>query len=208
MSADALDWIVRANMDSDLYQFSAEKHFDNAANPEALANRWEKGLHTYFTQALAAAAADNFKRKRSLQAFGKASHALADFYAHTDWIEMYAAHGEADKLAPFTGSAFPTHLLPPELSSGFFNLRYGLDGCPGKSGSYHPPHPYHHCHAVIAKDYPDKDHGAELAPDGRKYFEIAISSATRATRILWEEFQACLTDKYSPETYHKLAWDQ
>jgi len=208
MSATALDWIIRANLDSDLYQFSAEKHFDNAANPQALFKRWEKGLHTYFLQAIDAAAPENYNRKRSLKAFGKASHAQADFYAHTDWIEMNAANGEADKLAPFTGSIFHIHLLPPDLSSGFFNLRYGLDGCPGKSGSYNPPHPYRHCHAVIAKDYPDKGHGAEPAPDGRKYFEIAMASATRTTRLLWEEYQTLITEKIGLEAFQKLAWGQ
>lgn len=208
MDTTALDWIIRANLDSDLYQFNAEKHFDNAANPQVLAKRWEKGLHTYFMQALDSAMPNHFNRKRSLQAFGKASHAQADFYAHTDWIEMHAATGDADILAPFTGSVFHTHLLPLDLSSGYFSLRYGLDGCPKKSGSYHAPHPYRHCHAVIAKDYPDKGHGAEVAPDGRKYFEIAMSSAIRATHNLWAELQAIITDKFGPEVIRKLAWDQ
>jgi len=206
MNPKALDWIVRANLNSDFIQWRPEKHFDNASCPEVLADRWKQGLHAYFEQAIAVASPGKTNRRRSLSSFGRASHALADFYAHTDWVEIHVNLGEADRLAPFTGSVFSIHLLPPQLSSGFFSLRFGLDGCPCKDGVYIPPPPHIHCHAAIAKDDPDKGHGAELSPEGRTYFEIAQSLAIRATLALWEEFQTRLTQTYGPEVCRLLAW--
>jgi hypothetical protein len=207
LNAQALDRVVRSNLesDSDFHQLDAKRHFDNAADVPMLAHRWEKGLHAWFLQALSLAAPGRFNGKRSLSAFGMASHALADFYAHTDWIEIHAALGDPDKLAPFTGSAFPVELFPAQLSSGYFSLRYGLDGCPGRHGSFQPPRPFRHCHATISKDYPDRDHGAELSPDGRNYFEIAISSSVRATRALWEEYKTLLTRAYGPDHFQRIA---
>jgi hypothetical protein len=206
MSAEALKWIVSANLASDLSPLVPEKHFDNAADRQMLAKRWQKGLHTYLNQACAAITQGKINRRRSLQAFGKASHALADFYAHTDWVELHAALGQPDLLAPLLQNTFPIDLFPVGLSSGFFSLRYGLNGCPVCQGVFKAPPPYHYCHAQIAKDYPDKEHGAERAPDGRTYFEIAFNSAKNATQELWHTYQEHIMGRCGPEVFQKLVW--
>lgn len=199
LSAEALEWAVAANREMDIYQLSPEKHFDNARNREALQFRWEKGLHHYFTQAMDYANPQKPSRKRVVQALGRTSHALQDFYAHTNWIEIYAGLGKVETMAPLLDDTFQISLFPENLSSGFYSLKYGSTGCPTCGGSYKPPVGYAYCHEQIAKDYPQKGHGSDLVPDGRCYYDLAILLATRATRELWDVFHKQLTKQYGSQ---------
>ena len=81
----ALRLVIRANRRSDLHQFAAERHFDNAPNPRALCDLWQRGVSAWLAQALALCAPRDTTvtrlrdRHRALAAFGRATHALADF---------------------------------------------------------------------------------------------------------------------------------
>jgi len=218
MSREALGWVITANLHSDWYQLDAKRHFDNAASPDDLCAMWYAGFNTYLTRAIVAS--EPFaprsrvprSRRSALANFGRASHALADFYAHTNWVELMAERGSLDLQAPLLGAELTSDMLPPGLFSGYFNLRYGLQGCPKQDGHYQPPAGYPACHATLAKDSPTDGHGAETIPSaGLTYYEAAHALAVSATQRLWEVFLKRLNSAYGGQAQNiatTLAWGQ
>jgi len=211
LDPQALEWITSANVASDLDQLSSERHFDNIDNRQKLCKLWQKGFNSYMEKALALSAPSGGAavfpkdRKGALSAFGQASHALADFYAHTNWVELNLAQGDTEKLAPLFGPACHPEDFPSGLQSGYFNIIYGLKGCPNVNGVYKPPGGFGYCHETLNKDHPDKGHGAELsAPGGPSYHEIAMRLAVLATQSLWETFHEGLISRYGQENGEKL----
>lgn len=214
MSRQALSWVIRANKSCDLHQFAPERHFDNAPNREILCDRWKRGLKTYMDQAIALSApVRNYSpmlkdRKRALCAFGAATHALADFYAHTNWIELGVARGDYETLAPLLGDVCSVNDFPVGLQSGYFNLWHGVHGCP-KAG---PPLGYKYCHEQIAKDHPDKGHGVDyIHTVGLTYHELAVLLASRATFQLWKMLHHRIVARYKTEAdaevvFLELVW--
>ena len=184
-----LKWIIGANVRCDLYQLSPESHFDNAPDRETLALLWENGLNHYYSRALDWSRRFPHQPRKYLSSFGEASHALADFYAHTNWVEIQNENGDPELLAPLLEQSFAIFKFPPGIQSGFYSLRYGPTGCPQKNGVYQAPSPFRYCHANLAKDHADHGHGAERAsPGGLTFYEQAVSLAVRATTALWERF--------------------
>lgn len=203
MSRQALDWILTANLRCDWYQLDAKRHFDNAASPDDLCVMWYAGFNTYLTRAIVAS--EPFaprsrvprSRRSALANFGRASHALADFYAHTNWVELMAERSSLDLQAPLLDTELTPAMLPQGLFSGYFNLRYGLQGCPKRDGRYQPPDGYPACHATLAKDSPTEGHGAESIPSaGVTYYEAAHALAVVATQRLWDAFLKRLNAAY------------
>src|SRR5262249_14807541 len=125
-------------------------------------------------------------RRGALKALGMATHALADFYAHTNWVELL---GPAAEQAPLLGAEFPAAELPADLQSGYYSLRYGPKGCPSRRGVCTPPPGYGYCHEQLNKDAPTRGHGADrVIPgtlSGPTYHEVAVRLAIAATRDLW-----------------------
>jgi hypothetical protein len=189
LASDALRVVILANRRSDLHQLTPYYHFDSARDARALCDLWERGLHTWLARAVAlstpgdSAAPGFLKRRDALAAFGRATHALADFYSHTNWIELAVARGEKPALAPLLEDRCDPERLPAGLQSGYFSLRYGLSGCP-RSG---PPPGFAYCHATLNKDAPNRGRGAERpAPDAPTYHEMAVQLAIGSTRAAWE----------------------
>jgi hypothetical protein len=155
-------------------------------------------------------------RKGVLKAFGAATHALADFYAHTNWVELSVAQKNPEVLAPLFGKTCQINDFPMQLESGYFNLWYGIKGCPKVAGMFKPPKGYRYCHEQIAKDHPDKGHGAErISVDGPTYHEVAVVLATRATNQLWKTLHDNIVTRYSTDVtgdvetfFMKLAWGE
>ena len=217
LSPKALEWVASANVASDLDQISSERHFDNIDNRQKLCKLWQKGFNTYMEKALALSApkdGPNIRpknRKGALSAFGQASHALADFYAHSNWVELKLAQGDCEQLAPLFGQECRPEDFPEGLQSGYYNIVYGLKGCPQKDGMFQPPEGFEHCHETLNKDHPDKGHGAEpSAPGGPSYHELAMHLAVLATQKLWQTWCERLIDRYGAETgqklFNALAW--
>jgi hypothetical protein len=220
MSSQALGWVITANKLSDLHQFAPERHFDNAPNREMICERWRRGLKVFMDRAVELSAPTGKgrrtpkDRKGALKAFGAATHALADFYAHTNWVELGAAQGNWEALAPLLGDTCNVSDFPIELESGYFGLWYGFSGCPKTAGKLKPPRGYGYCHEQLAKDHPDKGHGAErISTDGPTYHELAVLQATRATRQLWETLHDRIVTKDGVDTatdaeavFVELAW--
>lgn len=188
----ALRLVIRANKRSDLHQLAPEYHFDSAPDPRALCRLWQRGLHAWLTRAVARAVppgrdARPLDRRRALADFGRATHALADFYAHTNWIELALARGESPAPAPLLADSCDSAQLPAGLQSGYFHLRHGLTGCP-RGG---PPAGFAFCHAQLNKDSPLRGHGAERPrPAGPTYHDIAVQLAIASTRSAWDAVRA------------------
>ncbi len=188
----ALRLVIRANKRSDLHQLAPAYHFDSAPTPRALCDLWQRGLHAWLTRAVARAApsgreARPLECRRALADFGRATHAVADFYAHTNWIELALARGESPAPAPLLAGFSDPAQLPADLQSGYFHLRYGLTGCP-RGG---PPAGFAFCHAQLNKDSPQRGHGAERS--GRAdltYHDIAVQLAIASTRSAWDAVRA------------------
>lgn len=203
LAPKALRVVASANKFCDLYQWVPERHFDNGRDIATLDQLWRRGLHAYLTRAVERCAPAHSQghlltdRRGALKAIGMATHALADFYAHTNWIELLGAEPEQ---APLLGDEFPTAQLPSGLQSGYFSLRYGLKGCPSRCGVYAPPPGYRYCHEQLNKDAPDRGHGAErITPgtlEGPTYHEVAVRLATAGTRDLWEALRGRLAVTY------------
>jgi hypothetical protein len=187
VSRGALATIIRANVLSDLFQWEPWRHFDSAADPSVLCAHWRRGVRAQLD--LAQALTTSGERGRALRAFGLASHALADFYAHTNWVELAIAQGQAPQPAPLLGADLTPEMLPASLHSGYFSLRYGLRGCPTCDGAPCPPTGYAACHATLNKDTPRRGHGAEVAlPSGETYGALALTLAIQTTRDAWAAF--------------------
>jgi hypothetical protein len=189
LGAPSLQAVIRANRRSDLHQLAPHYHFDSAPDPRALCLLWQRGLHTWLSHAVELSAPHDaatlrlVDRSGALAAFGRVTHALADFYSHTNWIELAVAHGEPPQSAPLLGDECDPALLPAGLQSGYFSLRYGLSGCP-RGG---PPPGFAYCHAQLNKDAPTRGHGAERhAPGGSTYHEMAVRLAIDSTRAAWD----------------------
>ena len=202
LSAQALNWIITANKLSDLYQMSPERHFDNAPDRRTICDRWEHGLKLFLDRSIELAIPVNNandrprNRKGALQALGAAMHALADFYAHTNWVELQVAQGRFQALAPLLNERCHEHAFPAGLESGYFSLCYGVCGCPKKSGALKPPGGYRYCHEQLAKDHPEKGHGADrISFADVTYHELAVEQATRATRQMWETFHERIQER-------------
>lgn len=193
LSPAALGVVERANARCDVFQWQSERHFDNGRDVEALGDLWRRGLRHYLTLAVKRAAPQVGRdtprdRRGALRAFGMASHALADFYAHTNWVELYGADAPP---APVLGGEWPAEIMPAGLASGYFSLRYGLRGCPKRGGVCVPPSGYRFCHETLNKDAPMRGHGADLiAPGGPTYHAIAVRLAGASTCALWETLRA------------------
>lgn len=208
MDSESLTWLMAANRRiDDHYPDNPEMHFDNCPDLKTIQRRWSRGLNRFFSHAIVIARPETIKRNRKwvFQSLGYASHVLQDFYAHTTWIELHADKGVYDTLAPLLDSSLQLQAFPAEISSGYYDSRYGDTGCPQCDGDWKPPRGYRYCHEQIAKDYPHKKHGADIAaPDGRTFFDITLSLATRATAQLWNVFEQRLLEAYASEEPLKL----
>jgi hypothetical protein len=205
ISPNALRDVVSANLWCDLHQLSPERHFDNGPNPAALCALWQRGVDTYLRRAVAAcmpgppAASQSPDVQTALRAFGQATHALADFYSHTNWIELAVARGEEPLPAPLVDDTCAPDCFPAELQSGYFSVRHGLSGCPTRGGKPCPPAGYRYCHAQLNKDAPNRGHGAErTSPTGTTYHEVAVGLAIAATRESWDALRGRLWEAYGP----------
>ena len=212
MGARALRLITVANLACDLCQLSPQWHFDSASDPGALLELWNRGCRRAIGKTLEYCRPIRGRPSHpclALEAFGTATHAIADFYAHTSWIELYLAGSSATAipLAPLFALECSVEQFPSSIQSGYFHLRHGIHGCPRSGGRYHPPSGFEYAHAELAKDFPDKGHGAELVPLGNHtYFDVAMRLATAATVEAWQRLPELLADDYGPIANDLLAY--
>ena len=199
MAEEALNRVVDAVRGSDLHLFDVNRHVDNAATPAGVCTRWKDGIDRWFAEAAALAGQD---RVAALERFGWVAHAIQDFYAHSNYVELSLAGPVPPVEAILLGQCGP---LPSAIQTGFFDLRYGVDGCPPLiGGPPAPPAPFGYCHAQLNKDDP-----------GRPNFAQARGFAVAATKAAWEELHRRLVAAAGPGKaadgeclFLKLAWGE
>jgi hypothetical protein len=200
IAADALDVVVQANRRSDLNQWEEARHFDNARDPAEICRRWADGVNRWYQDAVKnIAPADREKRRlkdrtEALQLLGKTLHGVQDFYSHTNYVELSLPAPQPGFLL---AECDPAN-LPHDLQSGYFSVRYGLDGCPAGG----PPPGFRYCHSTLNKDKP-----------GRPNYDAARLFATIATRHAWDELRRRVVATYASDRstgaeclFTKLAW--
>jgi hypothetical protein len=174
---------------SDLSPNQAFRHFDNAKNPADICTRARDAWNFYMPNVTSGArpAGPGFtvlaNGPGARSAFGGLAHALADFYSHSNWIELNTAAGQPELPGP---PLFPTcdpAALPAGLHTGYFSLIYGPTGCPPFGG---PPRGFQDCHSTLNKDGPYTSRGGAPVPGtGMNHFDLAMLLATRATTDLY-----------------------
>jgi hypothetical protein len=206
MGDDALKRVIDAVVASDLHQLTPQRHIDNAPTPDIICTRWSEGIDQWFKEAVAfSSPTDDGKRvlrdrMAALERFGWIAHAIQDFYAHSNYVELSQV-GPVPPVDQILLKECGT--LPSALQTGYFDLRYGLDGCPPLfGGPPAPPAPYGFCHSQLNKDNPRRPNYAQ-----------ARSFAVAATKAAWEELHRRITFQYGADTatdaeclFVKLAW--
>jgi hypothetical protein len=223
MSAEALNWVTGSffgggNRGSDRHQMSPERHFDGARNPTEICDRWKKGFDTFLKRAVELAAPKGAEkreledRKGALEAFGEATHALADFYSHTNWVELHELSHNRTPLAmpqaPILDQRCDPAAFSSRLHSGYFSVSHGASGCPSAG----PPAGYPSCHSQLAKDEGASGHGGDKISGNVSYHEAAVALSIRATKSAWRALHDRIVAKYLTDAtdgecvFTKLAW--
>jgi len=120
-SPDALEEIIATNLAQDALQnqlgSKAHFHFDNNKIAESLA--YVESLHRQI--AVLAAQGDNGKQQRA--ALGRLCHAVQDFYAHSNYVDLWLAdHDHPVPPAYAIDGLIPELLNHPDLRTGTFVL--------------------------------------------------------------------------------------
>jgi hypothetical protein len=211
VTEEALDTIVRANRASDLQQGDAFRHFDSAPNTVSICLLWVAGIDRWlneivdFVEPAGAEKRVLKNREEALKRFGEVTHAIEDFFSHSNYVEL----GLSSPPRGFLTASCRPQDLHPDIQTGYFDALYADNphkGCPTrqtlKGRVPVPPSPFRFCHSQINKDSPDRPNHA-----------TAVDYATEATKDAWEELHRRIIAKYgSDETidaeclFTKLGW--
>jgi hypothetical protein len=134
-------------------QFFPHLHFDSAENPSVICERWQGGVAAPMERAVeavvrlaqsekyeylnqtgverpGAAEVLRIRRKVAMEQFGTVTHAIADFYAHTNWVELQVARlgvrspTSRIETAPITGADCRPGDFPADLQSGYASMAW------------------------------------------------------------------------------------
>lgn len=198
----------KGNLGSDQKQSDSFRHFDNAPNPTEICKLADAAWQYFFEKiknSSQPAGPPDFRTLANADdardAFGGLTHAVADFYAHSNWIDMAIDANVSPELAPIFPTCNPAS-LPAALHTGFFviTLMNGIDGCPDKAGRPAPPTPFVHCHLTLNKDYPNSGHGKDAVPGnpGLTYHGLATQLAAAHTIQIYNSIINYITASSSP----------
>ena len=151
-----------------LHQFESKAHFDNCDFDAAV---------TYVREldGLAEVAARDKDWDEVLLNLGQALHALQDFYAHSNYVELMAQQ-HAPEGIPSLKLWEPTASLSTLVAQGLVSGRVWW-GFPKRCADSVPTH------GDMAKDSPDGGHGAKPIPNSRlTHHEVAKRLAARTSR--------------------------
>ncbi len=203
-------------MACDMRQLSPEWHFDSAPNPDTIVALWNRGCRRVIDKTLTFCRPVRGRPEHprlALLGFGAVTHAIADFYAHTNWIELHLSEHVVPisrvPVAQLYALECNAGQFPSLLESGYFHLRHGVSGCPHRNGKFCPPNGCSYAHAEIAKDFPRQGHGADPVPGGdATYFDAAVQLAVAATVEAWQSLHALLLDRYGAVANEVTDWFQ
>lgn len=182
---------------SDAFPSDTFRHLDSAASPADICAR-AQGAWNVFSPSLFNGAQPAGPGYTSLangpaarSAFGGLAHAVADFYSHSNWVDVNIAAGQPNTPGP---QLFPTcdpASMPADVHTGFFSLIYGPGGCPLGG----PPPGYQECHSTLNKDSSFTSRGQTPVPgtDMNEY-DLAAQLATQATAQLYDQIRGMVVD--------------
>jgi len=167
-----LHLVCEANVRQDnlIGQLHSEYHFDN--------NRISEGFAYIAAQREQAVAAMASGSDKAWVAFGRALHAAQDFYAHTNYVNLWLEkHGGLEATSP--GQIEPWQgELDDRLRSGFFNpILWILSRMPLLGGLLQRLPFYTYSHESMNLDHPGRGPA----------FEYALVAATKCTRREFEQ---------------------
>ena len=147
---------------SDAFPGDTFRHLDNAVSPADICARAQQAWNVFSPSLLDGAqpagpgytVLKNGPAARS--AFGGLAHAVADFYSHSNWVDLNIAAGQPDTPGP---QLFPTcdpASMPAELHTGFFSYLRTRGLSDGG-----PPAGYQECHSTLNKDGPYTSRGGK-----------------------------------------------
>lgn len=150
--AQGQEWVILGLREPDVIgQTAPEMHFDGAANPTQMCDRWKDGPSKFLTET-ARTAVEAFRRdkkdppgtdrvaifrQQALVNFGRYLHAIQDFYSHANWVELAVAQGGSPGVAPILDGCDAAK-LPSALATGYFDPKFPPDFC-GPPGAPRPP---------------------------------------------------------------------
>ena len=185
------------NLGSDRHQADAFRHFDNEPDPATVCTRaneaWAKFYGEMRSSVQPAVGPDDAvtqRAERARQFFGALTHALQDFYSHSNWIETFLTQNVAPPLADMLFPACTPSALPQGLQTGYYAFELtNWGGCPAGG----PPPPYRYCHETLNKDNNSSIQGRKTtAPDGPTYHQLAVQLARAHTSKLYQIVTASL----------------
>lgn len=181
--------IVRANLSQDRLQylvFHPQLHFDGGALRDAQA---------YISQQRRLAVRrllTHGDRAGALDAFGRLAHTRQDFYAHSNWVELWVAqHGGLDRVTPDDVEICLNPLAVPGLISGNGSVIHFLACRVPLYGRWHARH----------LTPPDDHEAMNLDHPGRgPLFPFAVAAATKHTAVELETLLRMLARDGGPAT--------
>jgi hypothetical protein len=180
----------QGNLGSDRHQADAFRHFDNAPDPATVCARADEAWTRFYGEIRSSVRPGVVSDSTSAQgvekareSFGALTHSVQDFYAHSNWIEIFLAQNVEPPLADTLFPSCDAGVLPEGLQTGFFAFELNnWAGCPASG----PPAPYEYCHETLNKDDDSSIEGAKTAPpQGITYHQLAIQLAAAHTSELY-----------------------
>ena len=175
ISNDNATKLVSGVKDADIKGAHLDLHFDGRANKKAIDENWKT-------------VNQKIHNSTSFYELGKNLHTVQDFYAHSNYTELYVNYfksqgGDLSKLKPGTiplyenaPDEFKKYLEDNGLKTGEFHLPKYILGIDNKKDGTH--------HDEIAKDHPDSGNGAnciDISSEAFTLHDIARDLALRAT---------------------------
>lgn len=179
------------NLGSDRYQADAYRHFDNAPDPATVCTRardaWTRfynEIRTAVTPGTAPEYSDVQGVDRARESFGALTHSLQDFYAHSNWTELFVDVGQTPPTADALFPSCSPGQLPAGLQTGYYEFALtNWGGCP-KTG---PPAGYKFCHETLNKDDGAAIQGGRTIPGTPlTYHQVAAQLAGAHTTKLYQ----------------------
>ena len=160
LSTNQLKVVILHNQMQDLHQTQSQMHYDNCAFREGsqyIADEWSLIGH-----------AGTNTGDVVLAAFGRLLHAVQDFYAHSNWVELHA------QVKPIPVWDLAVATLPSKIVSGTWSI-----GSPKRCAAGAPTH------SQLNKDQASSQEGSvkvEQGPNaGATFFALARDCAVRAS---------------------------
>jgi hypothetical protein len=186
---------------SETFQLPDFRHFDNAKNPADICARAQDAWNFFIPLILGGAlpiGTELVDGPQARAAFGGLLHAVQDFYAHSNWVELNVAAGQPERPVPPLYPTCDPATLPAGLYTGFYDLGLVADGgCPPGG----PPPGFAQCHTTLNKD---DNNNPKMSPEGlvrvrgakKNYFELAMLLAARETTEVYHQVRGLVTDRY------------